>query len=297
MTANVAPRAIRVHQLSGVRSSWRRSLSTPKGLLTIVLLVLLVIAGRVAGPARVWPAAASALLTAIAIDLPMLRWRRGAWRYPAGGVLTALLVTMIVSVVEPWYVVALGTATGLMAKHLLRSKTGPLFNPAALGLVAAFYGFDAAEDWWGALTAIVPGAALPVVIAAGAFVAYRVKKLALALAFLIAFFAVVSAAAFVVDPADVADVFIWPDLLAMIFAAGFIVTDPPTSPPRAAAQLWTGTAIGLAAATLFVIVGRADYLLEAVLIGNAIEALRRWHSARRTVDVQALVARIRPRPA
>lgn len=297
MTATVAPHSIRVHRLLRDRSGWRRSLSTPKGLLTVVLMMLLVIAGRVAGPARVWPAAASALLTALAIDVPALRWTRGAWRYPAGGVLTALLVTMIVSVGEPWYVAAAGTAIGLVSKHLLRTKTGPVFNPAALGLVAAFYLFDAAEDWWGALTAIVPGAALPLVLAATAFVAYRVKKLALALAFLITFFASVSSATFVLDPADVAEVFIWPDLLAIVFAAGFIITDPPTSPPRATAQVWSGIAIGGMAATLFVTVGRADYVLDAVLIGNAIEAFRRWHLARRRVDVQALVARVRPRPA
>lgn len=279
------------------RSSLHRFVATPKGLVTIVLLVLLAIGGRVAGPAGVIPGLAGAVLTAVIVDVAVCRLRRGRWKYPDAGVITALLVSLVVRVGEPWYVFVVATALGLTGKHLLRTCAGNVFNPAALGLVAVFHLFDAREDWWGALTAIVPGAALPIVIAGGAIVAHRVNRLPLVLAFLVSCFTVGSAATFVIDPIDLADLFIWPDLLAIAFAAGFIVTDPPTSPPRQAAQLWCGIVMGGASGLFFVMVGGADYLLDGVLVGNVVEAMRRWVAVRRGGSMRAVAAQVRPGPA
>ena len=84
------------------RSPLRRFVATPKGLVTIVLLVLLACGGRVAGPAGVIPGVASAVLTAVIVDVTVWRWRRRRWRYPDAGVITALLVSLVVRVGEPW---------------------------------------------------------------------------------------------------------------------------------------------------------------------------------------------------
>ena len=172
-----------------------------------------------------------------------------------------------------------------------------MFNPAALGLVAVFHLFDAGEDWWGALTAIVPGAgaadrdrgwsnrgAQGQQAAARAGVSRQLLHRGLRRD--------------VRDRSiDLADLFIWPDLLAIAFAAGFIVTDPPTSPPRQAAQLWCGIVMGGASGLFFVMVGGADYLLDGVLVGNVVEAMRRWVAVRRGGNMRAVAVQVRPGPA
>lgn len=259
----------------------RRELRTPKGMLLAVLCVLLVIAGRVEGLARVGPGLGGSIAAGLLIDIPLLRWRRRRWTFPDGALLTALLVSAVVSPRDAWYVGAAATAIGLVAKHLLRTASANVFNPAALGLVSVYYLFDSAHSWWGALPAIVPGAAWPILLATTMLMAWRVNRLQLAAAFLAAYFTIFGLSTFVVDVRDVAEIFVAPDLLATVFFAGFMVTDPPTSPARPWAQTMNGVMVAIASAAIFFGTGAAYYQLGGLLCGNLVEAGRRRLGARR----------------
>ena len=103
----------------------------------------------------------------------------------------------------------------------------------------SFYVFDTAQSWWGALPDL-PMWTIAVLVAAGYFIADRVNKVPLALAFLGAYFLLFTGVAFFGDPAAVSGIFRSPDLHAAIFFAFFFLTDPPTSPVTYQGQLICG---------------------------------------------------------
>lgn len=279
MTPTVAPGLPVRHTRHAV---WRhasrrvhRYLRTPKGLLAAVLTGLTAVAARVEGVAFVAPGVASAVGAAMLLDAGALRWRRGRWVFPAGAMLTGLLIGSVLSSFEPWYVAAAASVVGIGAKHLVRSGSANVFNPAALGLVVVFLVFDTAQNWWGALPAIVPAAAWPLLLGSGILVAHRVHKLPLVLSFATAYFILFTVATVRVDPADVAEVFVAPDLLAFAYFAGFMLTDPPTSPTRTMPQVLCGGLVALVSVGVFLSSGAAHYLLVGALAGNLFETVRR----------------------
>lgn len=258
-----------------------RYVRTPKGLLLVVLLTLTAVSARAEGVRFVAPGVLAAVGAAVVLDGLIVRWRRGRWRVPDGALLTGLLIGAVLSSFEPWYVAATASAVGIAAKHVVRVGRANVFNPAALGLVVVFHVVGSAQNWWGAMPAIVPSAAWPLLIGSGLLVAHRVNKLPLLLAFTGTFFSLCAAAAFLVDPADLAEVFVAPDLLAIVYFACFMLTDPPTSPGRMRPQVLVGASVALVSAGVFLWVAAADYLLIGLLAGNVVETVRRRVRGRR----------------
>ncbi len=222
----------------------------------------------------------------MAIDAPILRLRERTWQFPSGALLTGLIVAMILSPQEPWYVAAATSAIAIVSKYVLRTRTANLFNPAALALVGTFYVFDTGQSWWGALPDVTPYA-LVVLFAGGMFITDRVNKAPMVLAFLGAYYLLFTMTSFVSDPARVAEVFRTPDLQAVLFFAFFILTDPPTSPAKYRHQIVCGVIVAAASYAVFEWVGAAYYLLAGVLVGNAWEGVRRARSRKERVARQA----------
>lgn len=264
----------------------QRFVRTPKGWL-LLLLAGLIGAANVALPARLaWPGLAAATAAAALVDLPLLRWRRRRWVFPDGAVLTGLLVGMLMSPHEPWYVGAVCSGAAVALKYVVRTPSANVFNPAALALVVASYAFDAGHSWWGALPDLTPASSLPLLFVSGGLITWRVNKAPLVLMFLGVYYALFTFAAFAGDPAHVAEVFIAPDLHAVLFFACFILTDPPTSPTRYRDQLIYGSLVAVAAYATYELMGVVYYLLAGVLVGNVWEAgrrlmLHRQHATRR----------------
>jgi Na+-translocating ferredoxin:NAD+ oxidoreductase RnfD subunit len=252
---------------------------TPKGLLLIVLSILLALAAPAQGISLVAPGLAGAVAAAALIDVVILRLRKSVWEFPSGAVLTGLIVAMVLSAHQPWYVPTVTAALAIVSKYLFRLRTANVFNPAALALVATFYVFGAEQDWWGALP---DGslAALAVLFASGIYMSNRVNKLPMVLAFLGGYYLLFTATAFVSDPARVAEIFRTPDLQMALYFGFFILTDPPTSPVRYRDQIICGAIVAVVSYGIFEWIGAAYYLLAGVLVGNLWEAWRR-HAAHR----------------
>ncbi len=256
--------------------------------MTAVLVVLLVVASVFVGVARIAPPVLAAIIAAALVDAPILRARGRWWAFPDGAVLTGLFVAMVLSPFEPWYVAAGTSAVAVASKYVFRGRTANVFNPAALGLVVTFYLIGTGQDWWGALAdAGVAGVA--VLAATGLFIADRVNKMPLLLAFLGSYFLLFTAMAFFGDPRLVAEIFRSPDINAVLFFAFFILTDPPTSPAKYRDQIMYGLLVSLASFAIFEMTGAAHYLLSGVLVGNVWEAWRR-----RSTDARRAAARLRP---
>lgn len=259
----------------------RQFFGTPKGLLTIVLVLLLALAVPKEGFRLVAPGLASAVLAAGLMDLFLLRWRNGGWDFPfpSGAILTGLLVAMVLAPQEPWYVPACTSVVAIVSKYVFRAQSANVFNPAALALVATFYIFHTGQSWWGALPDLPP-IALVALFATGLFIAERVNKIPMVLVFLGAYFLLFTAMAFLGDPAKVADIYRASDLQACLFFSFFILTDPPTSPVRYRGQILYGLLVAVVSFGFFAWNGAAYYLLAGVLAGNLWEAWHRWHVSR-----------------
>jgi tetratricopeptide (TPR) repeat protein len=255
-------------------SAVSRFFKTPKGLLIIVLGMLTVMASPGEGIALVAPGLAGAVAVAAVIDGLILRRKRNAWEFPSGAVLTGLFVAMVLSPHEPWYVAVSTSAFAVVSKYVVRTRAANVFNPAALAIVVSFYVFHAAQSWWGALPEMTP-AGLIVLFATGAFIADRVNKIPLVLAFLGSYYLLFTLTAFLGDPRGVAEIFRSPDLQAVLFFSFFFLTDPPTSPVKYPDQLVCGVIVAAASYAVFEVVGAAHYLLAGVLVGNVWEAWRR----------------------
>ncbi len=261
---------------------------TPKGLLTIILAVLVALAAPAEGVTRVWPGLVAAVMVAMLVDAPILRIRNGAWEFPSGALLTGLIVAMVLSPHEPWYIAAITAAIGVASKYALRTRSANVFNPAALGLVITFYMFDTGQSWWGALPDASPYL-LTVLFAAGVFITDRVNKAPLVLTFLGVYYLCFTVAAYAGEEARVAEIFRTPDLQAVLFFAFFILTDPPTSPVRYQPQILCGVLVAVVSFAVFEWIGAAYYLLAGVLVGNVWEAWRRvrMREARRQAELTA----------
>ncbi len=256
------------------RMSPGRFIRTPKGLLLVILTLLIAIASMYDGWRVLAPGLGSAILAAAAVDGVILRWRRGRWEFPDGAILSAMLVAMVLSAQQPWHFTAITAVVAILSKYLFRSRAANVFNPAAFAMVATFYVFDTGQSWWGALPSAPLFAQLAVLVT-GVFIADRVNKMPMVLAFLGVYYALFTATAFLGSPAGVSEVFRTPDAQAALFFAVFILTDPPTSPVRYPDQIICGTIVAIVSYAVFVWVGAAYYLLAGVLIGNVWEAWRR----------------------
>jgi Na+-translocating ferredoxin:NAD+ oxidoreductase RnfD subunit len=252
----------------------RHFFKTPKGLLTVVLISLAGIAAPHEGIRVVLPELLGAVAVAATLDVLLLRTRHTRWEFPSGAVLTALIVSMVLSAQTPWYVVALTSALAVVTKYIVRTRAGNVFNPAALAIVVTFPIFHPAQSWWGALPELVP-VAQPGLVVAGVFIADRVNRMPLVLAFLAAYYGLFTVTAFTGDPAWVSEVFRTPDLQAVLFFALFILTDPPTSPVKYRDQVIFATIVAVTSYAIFEWTGAVYYLLAGVLVGNLWEAWRR----------------------
>ena len=264
-----------------MRRRVRNFFKTPKGQLTIILVILAALAAPHEGLRTVLPGLLSAAILAGLVDAVILRARKSVWEFPSGAVLTALIVAMVLRAQEPWYVVTLTSVAAVLSKYLVRSRAANVFNPAALAILANFYLFHSGESWWGALPELSLWTQL-LLLAAGLYIADRVNKMPLVLAFLGTYFLLFTATAFVSNPQWVAEIFRPPDLEAALFFAFIILTDPPTSPAKYPDQVVCGALVAAVAYAFFEWAGVVYYLLAGVLVGNVWEAWRRVH--RRTGD-------------
>jgi Na+-translocating ferredoxin:NAD+ oxidoreductase RnfD subunit len=254
---------------------------TPKGLLTIILVVLVAMAAPHEGIRVVAPGLVSAVIAAGIVDLFILRLRKKVWEFPSGAVLTAMIVAMVLRAQEAWYVTTITSVAAILSKYIFRSRTANVFNPAALAIVASFYVFHAGQSWWGAMPEVTPIFQV-VMVAAGIFIADRVNKMPLVLAFLGSYYLLFTVTTFVSDPVRLAEIFRAPDLQAALFFALIILSDPPTSPVKYRDQLICGVLVAVVSYAVFEWAGVVYFLLAGVLAGNVWEAWRRAN--RRTGD-------------
>lgn len=260
----------------------KKFFQTPKGLLLLILAALTAIAAPGEGWRIALPGMAAAVVAAGLVDTVILRVREGEWQFPSGAALTAMIVAMVVSAQQPWWVIAIVSVFGVLTKYAIRSRVANVFNPAAIAIVVSYYVFHTGQSWWGALPTVQPPIlqlALPI---GGIYITQRVNKLPLVLSFLGAFYLLFTITAFVGDSGLVSEVYRAPDVYAAFYFATIILTDPPTSPAKGPDQIVYGAIAASVSYLFFTRLGVVYYLLAGVLAGNLYEAWRRVHRRSQT---------------
>ena len=256
-----------------------RWVRAPKGQLLIIFAIMLAVVAPSAGGSALVPNLLAALVPACLVDGVWMAVQSRRWRAPTSAILSSLIVFFILSTNESWLVVAWTSTFAILAKRILRSEREHIFNPAALALLWAPIAFGSGESWWGAL-GDMPRVWTVLLLLTGAFLADRLNKFPLVLAFMAAyfgFFTVVSLG----NPTGVAEMFREPFLQAALFLAFFMLTDPPTSPNRYGDQFWFGIVAALSAGVAQLMGAGQVYLLIGVLVSNGALAVVRYGRRRR----------------
>lgn len=277
----------------GPASAALRFCKTPKGLLLLGLGLLTLVAMLGVGVAQALPDVLSAMFVAALVDLALMVIVRREWAFPGGALLTGLFVALVLSPSEGAYVAGLTSALAVAGKYLFRTRWSNVFNPAALGLVASYFLFGAGQSWWGSLptlSAVGP----PLVLGLGVFIADRVNKLPLVLAYLGAFFGLFALTALLGHAAAVQEVFRSPDANAVLFLALFMLDDPPTSPVRYCDQVVFAVLAALASFAIYMTLGGVYYLPAGILVANAWESWRRISTRSKATVRPAAVAPAAP---
>ena len=282
-----APRTAAPHAArTPLPQALRRFFRSPKGLMALILLALLALGAPGAGIGLVMLPLLAAIVTAMVLDGILIRLTRGAFAFPSGALLTALFIALLLDQYTPWYVAAATAAVAINAKYLFHTRWSNIFNPAAIALVANSVLFGSGQSWWGAL-ADLPVPFIAVLLVAVVLIARRINKLPMVVTFLGVYFVIATAASFVGDPAHLGELFRTPDVNAALFFAGFMLTDPPTSPNRHRDQVIYGSIVAVASAALFLACGVLWFLPGGLLVGNAWEAGRRVLAGRRQERARA----------
>lgn len=263
-----------------------RFLRTPKGLLIVIFSGLLGISFAKLGNEVVASKIVVAGVTAAALDIGLSYWRRREWVLPDGAVLTGMIVAFVLRPQESLLVVVAAVGVAILSKHALRTHWSNIFNPAAVALVFAAIVLNAGQSWWGALPDLGIIGAL-IVLVAGGFIADRMNKLPMILAFGGVYFTLLTVASFL-DSSAVAETFRTPDLQAVLFFAFFMLDDPPTSPVRHEDQIVFGVIVATVAYFVYKQFGGIYYLPAGLLVGNLWESCRRLVLSRVRLGVLTL---------
>ncbi len=257
-----------------------RFLKTPKGYVFAALTLLTLIAALRPQDHFGLINAAIAIATGLLIDGGIALLQRRQKLFSDGAVITALIVTDVLSHATPWYIVAATTAVALFSKHILKIGRKPIFNPAAFGLLVAIYIFSTGQSWWGSL-ALMPTWITLLLLVTGVIVTIRVNKFPQVTAFLFTYFALllIMAVFHLGLPSDTpADALRVPFVNSALYLAFFMVTDPPTSPAPYRQQIWFGVISALVGTIIFATQGGLAYLLIGLLIANSWKAIWQWRS-------------------
>jgi hypothetical protein len=227
--------------------------------------------------------------TCAILEVGIAFFRQHILMWPASALLTGNGVAFILRVpgtehgdwwsLRGWWIYAGTAAISLLSKHLIRFRGGHIFNPSNFGLVVCFLalGRSRAEPldfWWGPMSVWL-ALALGIIVAGGLAILSRLRLLAIAVGFWVAFAAGIGilavsghsmTARWHLGPISGAG-FWWllvtsPEILVFLF---FMITDPRTIPSGRVARLTYAVGVGLLA-TLLIAPQKTEYATKVAVL-------------------------------
>lgn len=145
----------------------------------VVALSILAIVGMVTnGFEKTLPTLLTAVLTAAVLDVVIDKIRKKPLSFPYSAVISGLIVGSIVSFEDPLYVPFVAATLAIILKTVLKYKFYHIFNPATSGMLVTFLLFSKFDSWWAAIPYLMPFLVV---------IAWKIKRLHIAVPFLIVF--------------------------------------------------------------------------------------------------------------
>ena len=164
-----------------------------------------------------------AVITAVLLDMIFEYFKSKTIEFPYSALISGLLIGGLLTQGLKWHVYAIASVIAILSKHLIKVHHRHIFNPANFGVLLVFLIFGAHNSWW---------LASPVALATvfGIFLVWRLRRIDLALSFLIAYFFIESAIK-INNGAGFSEIISFVENSGIIlFFAMFMLTEPKTNP-------------------------------------------------------------------
>ncbi len=214
----------------------------------IIILVIVALASLYTSIGHLQQLVVVPVISAI-LDYAIKYYRFKSRQFPKTAVISGLLVAMIIEASLPLQIAA--AVIAILSKHVIARKASNIFNPAALAVVIVGF-FGAGASWWAASTPLV---------LLGIFIIYKIRKITLAVTFLIVYFALSAVTATQFSLLQFYN-------LTVLFFAFFMLIEPKTSAHTRKSMIAFGIFTAILASLIQVSYLPTDFLLSALLVMN-----------------------------
>lgn len=239
-----------------------------------VIILLVFLAGASAYLLRQFPYELLLAVFACAVIEILIRkyYQKQKFKFPFSGIITGLIIGCVAPITVPFLPILVACIVAIVSKFFLKTKSGNIFNPAAIGLLALGL-LSIGSSWWAATSIDIYGVAVSLAIVL-VFAAYESRRLVLAFSFIIASILMSIWASPPLTAGNVAIAFISVNYLF----AFLMLTEPKTSPPKAVAQAVYGVYVAVLYFLLVLLLPPSLYLgalviFIALLVGNLTYAI------------------------
>ncbi len=208
-----------------------------------------------------------AVLAAVLSQFLLSRKAGAPFSLSEPALISGLIIGSALAPNTPALFVAVICAFAMLTKRLIRVRRVPLFNPAALGLLAGSFFLGTHDGWWAANSTPLLG----VWLALCAFVlSWKLRRLPMQFAFLAVWLVLWGASAALAG--HVPEPVFFLESIPLYFLA-FMLLEHTTSPMRTSWQILYGALVAAAAFAIVISTLPIEALLAALLAGNVLAKL------------------------
>lgn len=235
---------------------------TPKTYMSFLLLLLAGVGIFQQGINSVYLQLILAIGVSIALDTLITLIKTKRLILPSSAFITGMIIAMVLSPNVNWRIPVVAAFIAILQKHIIRYPASkPVFNPAAIGLLAVIVLFHAHVSWWGQ-------SVWWLVIAFGLFISYKTKKLIIPIVFILANAIIFTLAFYLKDK-----VWLNPFLYVNFFFVFIMLIEPKTSPYASKSQYVYGILAAIFSFLFFLFLPRYDYSILALVTTNFLMSL------------------------
>ena len=122
-----------------------------------------------------------AVVTTTLLDLLIEYFKSKTFQFPQSALISGLFIGGLLTQNLQWHIYVLAGAIAILSKHLIKFRQKHIFNPANFGVLLVSVIFGAAHTWW-------VSSPLILVLIFGIFLIWRLRRLDLAISFLISYY-------------------------------------------------------------------------------------------------------------